>query len=58
MLSWAQQMGTTNKVYNFGYEAASRLIKMNRQQQDLMQIFHGCHHCQFPDLVRRRGTAG
>jgi hypothetical protein len=38
-----------------------RLIKTNRQQQGLMQIFHdfcvndksGCHHCQFPDLVRR-----
>ena len=33
ILSWAQQMGTTNNVYNFGYEAASRLIKMNRQQK-------------------------
>jgi hypothetical protein len=43
-----------------------RFIKTNRQQQGLMQIFHdfcvndksGCHHCQFPDLVRRWSTAG
>ena len=40
---------------------ARRSVKTTRQQQGLMQIFHdfcvndksGCHHCQFPDLVRR-----
>ncbi|HTS17215.1 MAG TPA: DUF2851 family protein [Verrucomicrobiae bacterium] len=43
---------------------ARRCVKTTRHQQGLMQIFHdfcvndksGCHHCQFPDLVRRWTT--
>jgi hypothetical protein len=44
---------------------ASRQIKTTRQQQGLMQIFQdfclndksACRHCQFPELVKRWGSA-